>query len=277
MKQPIYFLYQISTRMLITIGLATLLLACGGGDIEVNPSIGTPKVYREFSTSFETMEDFSDFYQTPQDDLGTSFHTQSNSNLHTGNFSHKAWIEGSNPPSTVFDNNNHRAYPTIQLHKTEDGSFESPIMVSLWVWLDINLEGEGVVDEKHWFSFATFTDDESNNWNRTLLVNLSHDGFVHLQHTSLQGKNSMIFQNESLLFPQKEWVQLKMYFDLSPTNGYAKVWQNGVLVSHAHVRNTRNKLAQAHFGMYSSPQLESGVVYNDDISIKMVRQEDSSN
>jgi hypothetical protein len=262
-------------KQLASVALTTTLLACGGNDMGVDWNGGSPKVYREFNTSFETIEDFSDFYITPQGHLNTSFHTQSNDNLHTGNFAHKAWIEGANPASTLFINNNHRAYPTIQLHKTEGGSFQSPIMVSLWVWLDIDLTGDSLIEEKNWFSFATFTDDESDNWDRTLLVNLSHDGFVHLQHTASQGENAIIFQNESLLFPQKEWVQLKVYLDLSPTDGYAKVWQNDVLVSHAHVRNMKNRLAQAHFGMYSPPQLTSGVVYNDDLSIKMVKQEES--
>ena len=55
--------------------------------------------------------------------------------------------------------------------------------------------------------------------------------------------------------------------------GYAKVWQNGQLVSHAKIRETKNRLSQAHFGMYCSPQLTSGVVYNDDLSIKMVNEE----
>ena len=60
-----------------------------------------------------------------------------------------------------------------------------------------------------------------------------------------------------------------MYLDFS-NEGYAKVWQNGVLVSHAKVDQSKNQLAQAHFGMYAPPLLDQGIVYNDDLSIKEV-------
>jgi hypothetical protein len=72
-----------------------------------------------------------------------------------------------------------------------------------------------------------------------------------------------------LTFPQKEWVELKMYLDFRD-NGYAKVWQNGQLVSHANIENITNKLSQAHFGLYCSPQLVTGTLYNDDLIIKEV-------
>jgi hypothetical protein len=262
--------------VMMALVLSSMLLACGGNS-DGTPSdenLATPdRVNREFSTSFESVDDFEGFYITPQDHLNTSFHEQSNAVVYSGNFSHKAWISGANPPSTPFINNNHRGYPTIQLHKTEGGSFESPMIISLWVWLDIDLQANALNEVSDWFSFATFSDDESDSWNRTVLVNLSHDGFVHLQHTSGQGENDIVFQNTTVSFPQKEWVELKIYLDLTD-NGYAKVWQNGLLVSHANVTNVKNKLAQAHFGMYSPPQLKSGVVYNDDLHIEMVDGED---
>lgn len=264
--------YKIVTIALV---LSSVLFACGSGSDgdNVNENLDdNSRINREFSTSFENIDDFSSFYITPQAHLNTSFHEQSNTVVYSGNYSHKAWIEGSNHPSTLSVNNNHRGYPTIQLYKTEKGSFESPLIISFWVWLDINLQANTVDKESDWFSFATFTDDESDSWNRTILVNLSHDGFVHLQHTSGQSDNDIVFQTTTLLFPQKEWVELKVYLDLN-AQGYAKVWQNGQLVSHANVSNVKNKLAQAHFGMYSPPQLESGVVYNDDLLIEMVNGE----
>jgi hypothetical protein len=263
--------------MMMALVLSPMLLACGGASDDTRSNekkdIETAdRINREFSTSFESEDDFSNFYITPQDHLNTSFHEQSSTVVYSGNYSHKAWINGVNAPSTPTVNNNHRGYPSIQLYKTAEGSFESPISINLWVWLDIDLQAGAFGEESDWFSFATFTDDESDHWNRTILVNLSHDGFVHLQHTSGQGENDIVFQNTTLTFPQKEWVELKVYLDLS-TDGYAKVWQNGLLVSHANVTNVKNTLAQAHFGMYSSPQLESGVVYNDDLRIEMVDEE----
>jgi len=222
-----------------------------------------------FKTSFESVSDFDGFYLTPQGDLSTSYHNLSDSIVHTGQFSHKAWITGANPPSTKSINNNHRGYPTIQLHKTQEGSFKTPCYITFWVWLDIDLTTDYGGNEDNWFSFATLSSDDSDKWKRTVLVNLSKDGFVHLQHVPKQGMQEHIYQTSSLSFPQKEWVELKIFIDFS-SNGYAKVWQNGTLVSHAEIKNTKNRLSQAHFGMYCPPQITSGVVYNDDLKIEMV-------
>lgn len=227
---------------------------------------------REFESSFETVDDFSGFYITPQGHLGTTFHELSDSIVHSGKFAHKAWFEGANPPSTVNINNNHRAYTTVQFKNTPKGSFTTPCYITLWVWLDIDLEKSTTGGEDDWFSFATFSDDESDSWKRTVLVNLNADGIVHLQHTEDQGKQTNIFQTTDLIFPQKEWVELKMYLDFS-ADGYAKVWQNDELVSHAKIGNISNKLSQAHFGLYCSPQMLSGTVYNDDLVIREVLKE----
>ncbi len=226
---------------------------------------------KEFNTSFETVNDFSGFYLTPQGYLGTTFHELSDSIVHSGTYAHKAWINGSNPPS-VTTNNNHRGYPTIQLKNTSEGAFKTPCYVTLWVWLDMSLEESTTGGVDDWFSFATFTDDETDNWAESALVNLSHDGFVHLMHVPSQGKQEYIFQTTTVPFPQKEWVELKMYLDFTD-QGYIKVWQNGVLVSHALVEKTSNQLAQAHFGMYCPPQMMTGVVYNDDLTIEEVDSE----
>ncbi|MFD1551371.1 polysaccharide lyase [Putridiphycobacter roseus] len=226
---------------------------------------------RSFTSSFESVDDFAGFYLTPQGHKGTSYHELSDSIVHSGNFSHKAWIDGANSPS-IDENNNHRGYPAIQLQKTVDGAFTSPCYITLWVYLDIELQASPDGGEDDWFSFATFSDDESDNWKRTVLVNLSHDGFVHLQNVPKQGVQVHEFQTKSITFPQKEWVELKMYIDFT-NKGYAKVWQNGTLVSHAKIDKIKNRLAQAHFGMYCSPQLTKGVVYNDDLSIEMVDSE----
>lgn len=227
---------------------------------------------RKFETSFESSSDFSNFYITPQNYLNTGFHQLNDSIVHSGVYSHKAWITGANPPSTNLQNNNHRAYPTVQLYKTREGSFQTPCYITLWVWLDMNLSANTSGEENDWFSFATFTDDESDTWSRTVLVNVSNKGFVHLMHVPYQGEQMHIFQTSDVVFPQREWVQLKIYLDFSE-NGYAKVWQNGILVSQASIKGVHNKLAQAHFGLYCPPQITSGVIYNDDLKIEMVDNE----
>ncbi len=227
---------------------------------------------KEFITSFETVDDFSDFYITPQGHNGTTYHVLSDSIVYSGTYAHKAWINGSNPPSTSTINNNHRGYPTIQFQNSTQGIFKTPCYITFKVWLDIELEKSTTGEEDDWFSFATFTNDTSDNWNRTLLVNLNPEGFVHLQHTTNQGEQTNVFQTTTLTFPQNEWVDLKIYLDFN-NNGYAKVWQNGQLVSHANVGNITPELAQAHFGFYASPQLETGIVYNDDLTIREVDEE----
>ena len=186
--------------------LISLLLSCGG-EYSYDDEVST---YRVFHTSFESVDEFSRFYITPQGHLNTTFHDLADTTVHSGKYAHKAWITGSNEPSTQYENNNHRAYPTVQLHKTEGGSYQAPIMIKLWVWLDMALH-ENLSGEDDWFSFATFTDDETDDWSRTVLVNLSHDGFVHLQHTVEQGKSDKLYQTTTIPFPKKEWVELKVY------------------------------------------------------------------
>lgn len=218
---------------------------------------------RTFASGFEQLSDFAGFHLTPQGHLGTTYHRQSEAQVRSGRYSHEAWIEGANPPSTLTVNNNHRGYPTVQLHKREGGSFRCPCEVELWVWLDMPLQaGE-------WFSFATFTGDSSDAWSRTVLVNLSDEGFVHLMHVPNQGEGSRLFQTDTVRFPQRQWVRLEISLDLA-REGRAVVYQDGVRVSEALVRGFDGELAQAHFGLYAPPSVASGRVFNDDLRIAEV-------
>lgn len=226
---------------------------------------------RTFESSFESVSDFDGFYITPTNHLLTSHHELNDSLAFSGNYSHKAWITGPNQPSYAGVNNNHRAYPTIQLYKTEEGAFTTPCYITFWVWLDMELN-ENSDGEDDWFSFATLCSDNSDDWTRTVLVNLSHDGFVHLMHVPNQDEQEHVFQTSEIIFPQKEWVQLKIYIDFGE-DAYAKVWQNNQLVSHAYIDNVQSNLEQAHFGLYCFPQMELGVVYNDDLVIRTVEKE----
>ena len=69
---------------------------------------------RQFKSSFESSDDFSGFYITPQKHLGTTSHELSDSIVRTGTYAHKAWIDGANQASSPLTNNNHRGYPTVQ-------------------------------------------------------------------------------------------------------------------------------------------------------------------
>lgn len=226
---------------------------------------------RTFSTSFETINDFSNFFVVPQNYMNTSSHTLSTGQVHTGQYAHKAWVYGANAESTTTQNNNHRAYPTIQFQKTPGGVFNTPCYIGFWVWVDMPLVAH--TPENQWLSFATFTTDSTNQWARTILVNLDYNGYVHLMHVPLQGQKNWLYQPFTLPFPQRQWVFIKVYLDTRPGKGYAKVWQNGTLVSYANIADGNGLLAQAHFGLYAAPSVSTGTIYNDDLEIKEVTGE----
>jgi len=226
--------------------------------------------YRVFSTSFESVADFGSFYISPQNQLNSASHELSTAQVHGGVYSHRAWIYGPNPESTILANNNHRGYPTIQFQKTAEGVFLTPCYVTFHVWLDMALSAHS--PENQWFSFATLTTDSSDAWNRTILVNMDYQGNVHLMHVPYQGQQVHSYQDSSQNFPQREWVEIRIYLDTRP-GGYAKVWVNGKLVSQAGIADGNGVLAQAHFGLYAAPSVASGEVYNDDLEIREVAGE----
>jgi hypothetical protein len=92
-------------------------------------------------------------------------------------------------------------------------------------------------------------------------------------HVPVQGGQDWIYQTDTLMFPQGQWVSMKVYIDTRPHIGYAKVWQNGILVSYAVISDGNGKLAQAHFGLYAAPSISSGSIYNDDLEIREVTSE----
>jgi hypothetical protein len=223
---------------------------------------------RTFTTSFESINDFSGFYIVPQNYHNSCSHDLVTENPHSGSYSHKGWIYSSYLPSTPYVNNNHRGYPTVQLYKLSVGPFVTPCLVTFWVWLDVTLHAAS--PENEWFSLATITDDSSDAWNNSVLVNVSYDGFLHLMHVPWTGQKQYIFQTTTTTFPTKQWVKVEIYIDFSSPEGYVKVRQNGILVSHAKVYCRKKALSQLHFGLYAPPSLSSGVIYNDDLTIQEI-------
>ena len=268
--------------LIIIVSVSLLLLSCIiDPDNPDNSAIliyepvytGTP---RSFESSFETDSDFNDFYIVPPGDYDSN-HKLSDEQVYDGSFAHKAWIlqaRADNNDGSVYLP--HRAYPTVQLQKTVDGIYRTPSLIRLWVYLDITLEDkpDGSIDD--WFSFITLTPDASDYWSRTVLVNIApDDNYVRLVHVPNQGEQEWIFQanasaNPDLVFPYNKWVRLDVLIDFDDTSGYAKVWQDGDLVSHAYVNGGVGGLAQAHFGMYASAAISSGTIYNDKLRIKEI-------
>jgi hypothetical protein len=253
------------TGFLISVTL--LILSCTT-DIDTRIQTG-----REFRTSFEAVSEFDDFYIVKQGDYDSN-HELSTERKISGDYSHKAWITGSrasNNDGSVYLP--HRAYPTIQLYKTSMGSFVTPCIITFYSYLDIELEDKPTGQIDDWFSFATLSTDNSDLWERTILVNIAPDNLLRLVHVPEQGKQEYIFQNTTLEYPYKQWVKIAIYIDLSENNGYAKVWQNGTLVSHALVKGGYGLLEQAHFGLYASAAISSGVIFNDDLIIIEIENE----
>lgn len=238
------------------------IFSCGGGkQVTSSKTINT----KQFQTSFESVNDFQSFYIVPQNHMGSASHDLSTEIVHSGNYAHKAWIYAKNPESNFFQNNNHRAYPTIQLYKKTGGAFKTPVLIEFYVWLDITLApGE-------WFSFATLDHTTSDSWD-PVLVNLSDEGFVHLMHVPLNGQGIHTFQTTTNKFPMKEWVKLTIIIHFDKNNGYAEVMQNDELVSRAEIKRGNGLFTQAHFGLYAPPLLSNGLIYNDDLIIKELNE-----
>lgn len=248
-------------RILITCAILIITFSGLGCDKSTEPpSDSNPSSARTFQSSFESTLDFSGFYITPQNTTNSN-HDLSSEVVHSGGLSHKGWILGPNPESTASINNNHRAYPTVQLYKTTGGAFKTPALIELWVWLDLQIQ------PGQWFSFATLDHTTSETWDG-VLVNLSDQGFVHLMHVPYNTQAIYKYQTTSLTFPMRTWVKLTIEIHFDTTDGYAKVWQNDTLVSWAEVKRGSGLLTQAHFGLYAPPSMTEGLIFNDDLLIK---------
>lgn len=255
--------------------MIAVLVACS--DIAVATYDGPP---RTFASSFESADDFADFYSVPSGEWDRQ-HDYASELVHSGGAAHRAWIDA----PRAADNDGieyrpHRAYPTIQLHKTDDGVYRTPCLVTLWVHLDMPLVDRPTGDIDDWFSFVTLTPDQSDNWNRTVLVNVGPDGYARLMHVPRQGEQVYTEQasaandpDGALLFPFQRWVRLDVYIDLDADHGEAIAWQDGVRISAARVEGGNGALAQAHFGLYAAAAIPTGTIVNDDLSIREIADE----
>lgn len=247
----------------ILISYVLFMYSCNGNDSRIHKNI--------YNFGFENVDEFSNYYIVPLNYMNTSSQELSNEQVHSGTYSHKAWIYGANPDSSIVTNNNHRAYPTIQVYKDSNGAIITPCYITLYIWLDIELQERS--PENEWFSFASLSTDASDSWNRVICVNLSSDNIVHLMHTPYQGSKEWVYQTTDVIFPMREWVKLTIYIDTTPDSGYIKVYQNDILVSEGLIKDGNGTIAQMHFGLYAAPSVASGIVYNDDLEIREVDRE----
>ncbi len=237
-----------------------------------NASLSKSQAGRSFSSGFEAVSNFDGFYLVPQNYQGAASHELQNTFARSGN-AHRGYVYAAGPNCPVWQNCNHRGYPTIQLHKTSQGGFRTPVYVELYTRLDMT------VGDQQWFSFMTISADASDAWSRVVLVNLGNlnlgtNNYVHLMHVPYQGQSAWSFQSSDGSSPAPysngAFVRLELCIDLDPSTGFARVRQNGVLVSAAPVRGGCGVVEQAHFGLYAIPTISSGSIYNDDLTIQEV-------
>ncbi len=259
-------------RFFVLIPIVSGLFACS---MILEPTYTGP--LRTFTSSFESQSDFDGFYIEPGGDFASA-QALSTNQVHDLTYAHKAWILAARADNNDGVYKPHRAYPTIQFQKTVNGIYRTPCLVSLWVWLDISLTDRPAGQIDDWFSFITLSPDASDNWSRTVVVNITPDGYIRLVHVPRQGEQEYIYQASATsaptnTFPYREWVRLDVLIDFDSSLGYAKLWQNGVLISHARVEGGVGGMAQLHFGLYASAALSSGIIYNDSLRIMEVSNE----
>lgn len=220
---------------------------------------------RDLQLHFASLTEFSGSYIVPQNNMNTASHEISGfSRLF--NTSHRGWVYGANPIIAGV-NTNHRGYPTLQFHKSVDGAIDTPCYISLWVWLDADLKTRTGGVENDWFSIATLARSDDDVFWDGVLVNINSDRFVHLMHVPSVGQSTRIFQTTTRKFPMKTWVHIQILIDMNPATGYAKVWQDGELVSHALVSGGDSTVPQMHFGLYAAPSVAKLEVFNDNLII----------
>ena len=238
-----------------------LPMACTVGSSEnKNAILALLYTGRQFHTSFESVSDFNGSYIVPQNNQSAETHELSALNVYSGEFSHRAWVY-----NTAADS--HRAYPTVQFHKLDGGSYQGTVYIELMVYLkDVVIPtGSG-----HWFSFMTVARRTQDAFWDAVTFNLGYEGIAHLMHVPSVGLKEWTFQRTDLYFPQNQWVKLGLCINMDPTNGFARAYQDGVLVSQAPVYGFDGTVPQVHFGLYSHKDMTSGEVFNDDLTIKEV-------
>ena len=105
--------------------LESLFLISGAN---CNAKLSKTQNNRIFTTSFESQNDFTPSYIVPVNYQNAATHSLDSGVQRTGTFSHKGTIYAKGPSCGSFQNCNHRAYPTIQLHKMSQGSFRTPVL-----------------------------------------------------------------------------------------------------------------------------------------------------
>lgn len=227
---------------------------------------GTTKVCRQYATSFESWKDFDGFDITPLNNGAGSAHGLSTNRVRSGKYAHMSAI-------TAIEDGSHQGYPSIQLYKnTQDaGGFSGAVWIEVWIWMDI------AVASNQWVTLGRLSPHEGPTPGRQALsLDIGPDGYLQYGNTPKPGLRFMEYKNDVNKFPRQQWVNITMYVDFNPNNGYTALWQDGKLQAVAKLEYEGvGRLNQLHFGLFAANLIPSGVIYNDDLTITEIsRAED---
>jgi hypothetical protein len=214
---------------------------------------------RIIAVGFGPHNNLGDSYTTPQDD--TVKWSRQVVPGRSEEWTFTSWLTGVPPPTPEKDGPNHRGYQTIQFERAHVKDCASPCLSNLWVWLDTSIPKIG-----DWFSLETLALDSSVHWSRVVTVNVGYEGYLNLAHVPTESQQVMPYQSHRP-FPMRRWVRLTTYIDARPGHGVVAVWQDGRLAVVSGLDGwPGGMIPQAHFGLYSPPEVLNGQVINDGLT-----------
>lgn len=184
----------------------------------------------------------------------------------------------------------HRSYliQRFRGHKVESATdsskytgvrLKSPIWTDFWYrYSNFTLRGAPYYD---WESPATWLDDSSDGGGglRGGPVTLARDsaGYILFEHVPTFDSASRTYHASLSNDPAgllqarpDKWHHIQVYMDLDSANGYGICWVNGRVHSRANIRGMNGTLAQFHAGLYASPAVSRGSIWNDDLFLMHV-------
>jgi hypothetical protein len=215
--------------------------------------------------------------------------------VHSGDSSFFAQITGrhgsTNCNAAVDSCQRHRGYLIQYLrgHKLEaipDTSRYVGVLMKSPIWTSFWYRYQGLVlrtrpGGNDWESPGTWATDTADlNLDPVTIVRDSA-GYIHWEHVPTVDSSSTLYQLKLANDPTGagqirpgEWAHIQCYLDNDSANGFAMVWvtnpRGTFLHSTAYVHGRNGTLAKFHGGLYASPAVDSGRVWNDALQIEHV-------
>lgn len=150
-----------------------------------------------------------------------------------------------------------------------------PIWTDFWYRTTVPLRGAPYYD---WESPATWVDDSTDANLIPVTIGRDSAGYIHWEHVPEFDSSVTDYQLTQANDPNPsknqiklgEWVHIQTYMDMDSTSGYGVAWVDGVVHSRARIRGRISSLAQFHAGLYASPAVATGSVWNDDLFLQHV-------